>query len=207
MLFVHGHSGDAVEAWFEVFETRHYDGMAGRFIHAFSDSTVMAGNGTIGVEIVEDLPDVDVVVVPWGGGGLACGIAFALRALRPNVKIYAAEFAEMAPLAASWKANQPAEVPYVQTFIDGIGGPVVSPEMFELGARLLDGVVTIPVAEVASAVRLLAERNRVVAEGAGATGVAAALTEDVGTGKVACVVSGGNIDSAKLAMILRGEVP
>jgi threonine dehydratase len=192
-----------IDEWLDVFETHRYPGVRGRFIHAFSDPDVMAGNATIGLEIVEDLPDVDAVVVPWGGGGLACGIASALRALRPDAQIYAAEFAEMAPLTASWEAGRPVNVPYVETFIDGIGAPRVFEEMFELGRELLDGSLTATVAEIATAVRLLVEHNRVVAEGAGATSVAAALAGRAGTGKVICIVSGGNIDAAELATILK----
>ena len=202
---------DLVEAtvsdWLDVFSTRTYPGMDGMFIHAFSDSRVMAGNGTIGLEIAEDLPDVNAVVVPYGGGGLSCGIASALRALLPDVKVLAAEFREMAPLAASWDSDDPVEVPFVSTFIDGIGAPIVYPEMLRLSQELLDGVVATSVDETASAVKLLAERARVIAEGAGAVSVAAALSGSAGRGNVVCVISGGNIDADKLATILTGGVP
>ncbi|HLK57371.1 MAG TPA: threonine/serine dehydratase [Chthonomonadaceae bacterium] len=193
--------------WMEVFQTRRYPGMEGLFVHAFSDPAVMAGNGTIGLEILEDLSDVEAVVIPYGGGGLSCGIASALRALKPNVKVYAAEVETAAPLAASWAAGQPVEIPYTPSFVDGIGAPRVFPEMWELARQLLDGSLVASLPEVAAAVGLLAERNRVIAEGAGATPVAAALAGRAGSGKVVCVVSGGNIDAIKLAKILHGKTP
>ena len=193
--------------WMEVFRTRRHAGMEGLFVHAFSDPAVMAGNGTIGLEILEDLPDVDAVVIPYGGGGLSCGIASALRALKPGVRVYAAEVDTAAPLAASWTAGEPVEVTYTPSFVDGIGAPRVFPEMWALARQLLDGSVLVSLSEVAAAIGLLAERNRVIAEGAGATPVAAALAGRAGPGKVACVVSGGNIDAGKLIRILHGEVP
>jgi threonine dehydratase len=193
--------------WLEVFRSRRYPGVDGLFIHPFSDPAVMAGNGTIGLEILEDLPEVDAVIVPWGGGGLCCGIAAAVRAVSPRTRIYAAEVATAAPLASSWAAGRPVEVTYTPSFVDGIGAPVVFPEMFELARRLIDGVLVATLDDVAAAVRLLIERNRVVAEGAGAAAVAAALSGRAGGGKVACVVSGGNIDAAKLTTILAGRTP
>jgi threonine dehydratase len=190
------------ETWWEVFRTRAYEGLDGLFVHAFSDPAVIAGNGTIGLEIAEDLPDVSTVVVPYGGGGLSCGIASALRAVAPNCAVYAAEAATGAPLAASLAAGEPTRVEYEPTFVDGIGGPEVFPEMFDLTRELLAGSLVAGVDEIAAAVRLLAERAHVVAEGAGATPVALALNGAAGNGKVVCVVSGGNIDASKLAEIL-----
>jgi threonine dehydratase len=190
------------EQWHGVFRTRTFEGLDGLFVHAFSDPVVMAGNGTIGLEIVEDLPDVDAVVAPYGGGGLSSGIAAALRAVAPSCKVFAAEVATAAPLAASLAAGKPTKVDYTPSFVDGIGSPEVFPEMFELARELLDGSLVAELSDVEDAVRLLAERARVVAEGAGATPVAAALTGAAGGGRVACVVSGGNIDSSKLAAIL-----
>jgi threonine dehydratase len=192
------------DVWWEVFRTRAHDGLEGRFVHAFSDDAVMAGNGTIGLEIVDDLPDVDAVVIPYGGGGLTCGIASALRELRPECRVFAVEVATGAPLAPSLAAGQPVRVDYETSFVDGIGSPEVFPEMFELTRELVDGSLVVGVEQVAEAVRVLAERARVVAEGAGAAGVAAALTGGAGEGKVVCVVSGGNIDASKLATILAG---
>jgi threonine dehydratase len=195
------------DEWFDTFRTRKREGIEGTFVHAFSDDAVMAGNGTIGLEILEDLPDVDAVVVPFGGGGLAAGIASALRALRPKTKVYAAEADTAAPLAASLAKGEATEIAHTRTFVDGIGGPRVFPEMFVLAKELLDGSLVSTLGEIAAAIRLLVERNRVVAEGAGGVGVAAALAGKAGPGKVVCIVSGGNIDSATLALILNGGVP
>jgi threonine dehydratase len=188
--------------WWRAFEERSYPGVEGTFIHAFDDLNVMAGNGTIGLEILEDLPDVDAVVIPWGGGGLTCGIASVLRELKPKCKIFAAEVATAAPLVASWKAGSPQVIEPQRSFVDGVGGKSVFPQMFERAKRLIDGPLVAQVQEVASALRLMVERNRVVAEGAGATPVACALAGRAGAGKVVCVVSGGNLDLLKLAEIL-----
>jgi threonine dehydratase len=190
--------------WWETFETRAYPGVDATFIHAFDDPDVMAGNGTIGLEVLEDLPDVDAVVVPWGGGGLACGIAAAVRVRRPTCRLFAAEVETAAPLAASWAAGAPQAVEYQPSFVDGIGGRAVFPAMWARARGLLDGVLVASLEQVGSAVRLLAERNRVVAEGAGACPVACALTGGGGSGKVVCVVSGGNIDLGRLREILAG---
>lgn len=190
------------EKWWDVFESRAYEGVKAHFIHAFDDVDVMAGNGTIALEILEDLREVDAVIIPWGGGGLACGIATAMRALKPQCKIYAAEVKTAAPLAASLKAGSPQEIAYQPSFVDGIGGRAVFPSMFERARTLLDDSLVVGLEEVASALRLLAERNRIIAEGAGACPVACALKGMGGTGKVVCVVSGGNIDAAKLCAIL-----
>ncbi|HLQ04561.1 MAG TPA: threonine/serine dehydratase [Verrucomicrobiae bacterium] len=195
------------DEWFDTFRTHRREGIEGTFVHAFSDDAVMAGNGTIGLEILEDLPDVDAVVVPFGGGGLSCGIASALRALRPKTKVYAAEAATAAPLVASLAKGEATEIAHTRTFVDGIGGPRVFPEMFALAKELLDGSLVSTLEEIAAAIRLLVERNHVVAEGAGAAGVAAALAGKAGKGKVVCIVSGGNIDSATLATILQGGTP
>ncbi len=191
--------------WLEVFRTRRYAGMDGLFIHAFSDRAVMAGDGTIGIEILDELPDVDAVLIPYGGGGLSCGIASAIRALKRSTKLYACEAETAAPLFASLMAGEPVEVEYRPSFVDGIGAPIVFPEMFQLARRLLDGSLVVPLAEVASAVRLLCERNRVIAEGAGAVPVAAAIGGKAGRGKVVCVVSGGNIDTEQLVKILEAK--
>jgi threonine dehydratase len=195
------------ETWFEVFRTRSYPGMDGLFVHPFSDPAVIAGNGTIGLEIAEDLPDVDAVIVPFGGGGLISGIASALRAVAPGCKVYACEVETAAPFAPSLAAGEPVEVEHGRSFVDGIGGPRVFPEMFELARQLVEGSIVLSVDQIANAVRLLAERSRIVAEGAGAASVAAALTGRAGTGKIVCVVSGGNIDSEVLRTILAGETP
>jgi len=193
------------EDWWQAFERRAYPGVNGTFIHAFDDLNVMAGNGTIALEILEDLPEPDAIVIPWGGGGLTCGIASAMRQLRPGCKIFAAEVATAAPLAASWSAGMPKAVDYQASFVDGISAKAVFPQMFERAKKLIDGSLVAQLHEVAAAVKLLVERNRVVAEGAGACPVACALSGQAGTGKVVCIVSGGNIDSTTLASILDGE--
>ena len=188
--------------WWRTFETRSYPGVEATFIHAFDDLDVMAGNGTIGLELLEDLPDVEGVVIPWGGGGLSCGIAAVLRALAPRVRIYAAEIESGAPLAASLAAGEPRTVEYKASFVDGIGSKMVFASMFERAGRLLDGSLVVTLAEAARAMKLVAERNRVIVEGAAACAVAAALSGRAGSGKVVAIVSGGNIDLDKFAQVV-----
>jgi len=181
-------------------------GMKGRLVHPFADEAVMAGNGTLGLEILEDLPEVDTVLVPYGGGGLSCGIAASIKAARPEVRVEAVEVATAAPLTASLSAGRPVEVPYRSSFVSGMGAPSVFPQMWPLASRLLDAARAVPLAEVAGAIRLLAERQHVIAEGAGAVALAAALAEPAGK-KVVCVVSGGNLDAGYLTKIIQGELP
>ena len=195
------------DRWWQTLIDRSYPGMDGLFIHPVSDPAVIAGNGTIGLEILEDLPDVDSVVVPYGGGGLSTGIASAIKALKPDTRIFAAEVETAAPLAASFAAGEPRTVDYMPSFVDGIGGKGVLPEMWDLSRTLLAGSLVVSLRQIAEAVKLLVERNRVVAEGAGAASVAAALTGKAGSGTVVCIVSGGNIDIAKLCGILEGQIP
>jgi threonine dehydratase len=190
------------DAWWRAFEMRCHPGAEGTFIHAFDDPFVMAGNGTIGLEVLEDLPDVDAIVIPWGGGGLACGIAAAVRALRPQCRIYAAEVETAAPLSASLAAGKPVTVEYRPSFVDGIGGKGVFPRMFGMARTLLDGALVASLEQVGQAIRLIAERNRVIAEGAGACPVACALAGSAGPGKIVCIVSGGNIDFSRLTALL-----
>jgi threonine dehydratase len=193
--------------WAEVLRSHRFDGLPGLFIHPVSDPAVVAGNATIGLEILEDLPDVDAIVVPFGGGGLSCGIASAVRAMKPAVRMFASEVATAAPLSASLAAGAMREVVYTPSFVDGIGAPFVLQEMWPMARRLLDGSIVMSLEEVAAAIRLVAERNRVIAEGAAGTAVAAALAGKAGGGKIVCIVSGGNIDIAKFATILDGRVP
>jgi len=190
------------DRWWQTFTDRSYPGVDATFIHSFDDDRVMAGNGTIGLELLEDLPDVDTVLIPWGGGGLASGIATALRALKPSIRIFAVEADTGAPLSASLKAGSPQAVDYQPSFVDGIGSKTVFKNMLELAQELLDGSFTASLEEIAAALRLMAERNRVIAEGAGAVALAVALSAKAGQGRIACVVSGGNIDLPKLAKIL-----
>lgn len=195
------------DRWWQTILAGEYPGVDGVFIHPFADAGVMAGNGTIGLEISEQCPEVDTILVPWGGGGLACGIASAMRAVRPAVRVYAVEIAGAAPLAASFAAGVAATIVPARTFVDGIGGKSVTPEMWLLANALLSGVLTVSAADVASAVRQLALANRIVAEGAGAAALAAAAAGVAGATEIACIVSGGNIDAEKLAAILCGGVP
>lgn len=196
------------EEWWQVLVTRQFPGVDGFFVHPVSDSAVIAGNGTIGLEILEDLPDVDTVLVPYGGGGLSSGIATAVKALKPDTKVFACEVETSAAFAAALAAGAPTKIEYKASFVDGIGSGSVLSEMWPLVSTLLDGSLVMSLSEVAEAVRILVERNHVVAEGAGATPVAAALSERKkgSRGKIVCVVSGGNIDVQKLAMILRREL-
>ena len=196
------------DEWWTVMMEHRYPGLDGFFVHPVADPGVIAGNGTIGLEILEDLPDVDAILVPFGGGGLSSGIAAATRAVAPRVKVFACEVSTAAPLAPSLAAGEPRTVDYVPSFVDGIGARGLLVEMWPMVRALLDGSLVVELAKVAAAVRLLAERNRIVAEGAGATSVAAALEGRVpGARTVACVVSGGNLDAAKLATILTGGIP
>ena len=195
------------DVW-KVVTTHRYGPLEGSiFIHPFSDERMIAGNGTIGLEILEDIPDVDSVVIPFGGGGLTAGIATAIHERKPTTRVYAVEPETAAPLAASFSSGRAMEVNRIPSFVDGIGGKSVLPEMWEMVRPLIQGSIVCSLSEIASAVRLLVERNRVVAEGAGAASVAAALTGKAGKGKIVCVVSGGNIDTTKLETILSGKVP
>jgi threonine dehydratase len=190
------------EEWWRAMVERGRDGVDGFFVHPVEDDAVMAGNGTIGLELCEDLDAFDTVVVPWGGGGLTTGIASAVKALRPDARIVTAEPATAAPMAAALAAGEPVEIDYAPSFVDGAGGRALLPTMWERSRGLVDEAVAVPLDEVAEAVRLLASRARVVAEGAGALALAAAR-DRVGT--TVCIVSGGNIDAAVLSRLLAGE--
>jgi threonine dehydratase len=192
------------EAWWQAMVDRRYDGVDGLFVHPVEDETVMAGNGTIGLEIVEDLDGFDAVVVPWGGGGLTTGIASAVKSLRPGARVVTAEPETAAPLHASLGAGEPVEIDFRPSWVDGAGGRALLPTMWERARELVDEAVAVPLDDVAEATRLLASRARVVAEGAGALALAAARRRE---DRCVCIVSGGNIDAAVLAKILRGETP
>lgn len=195
------------DRWWQALEERSYPGAEGLFVHPVEDEPVMAGNGTIGLEILEDLSDPDAILVPWGGGGLLVGIASAIKGLRPETEVQAVELDTAAPLAASLAAGEPREIDYRASFVDGAGARALLPKMWKLGRPLVDGSQVVSLDETAAAVRLLAERVRVVAEGAGALAVAAAVSGRAGEGRIVCIVSGGNIDSSVLAQILAGETP
>jgi len=194
--------------WWKVLTTHSYQPLEpAHFIHPVSDVAVMAGNGTIGQEILEDLPDVNAVLVPFGGGGLSCGIATAIRTVRPEVRVYGCEVDTAAPLAAAFAAGGPVPFPRIATFVDGIGSPQVLQEMWAPASRLLAGSLVVSLPEVAAAIRHLAQHAAVIAEGAGGAAVAAGLKGLAGPGRYVAVVSGGNIDPDALATILSGEVP
>jgi threonine dehydratase len=190
------------ECWRTV-EQHHSDRMQGHFVHPFDDDLFISGNGTIGLEIVEDLPDVDAVIAPLGGGGLLTGIACALRALRPEASIYAAEPETAAPLAASFKAGRAAYFDgWRPSFVDGAGGRSVLASMWPLLRELVNESLIVTLDEAAQAMRLVADRAHIIAEGAAACAVAAALAPALtrrGHRKVVAVVSGGNIDLARFA--------
>jgi threonine dehydratase len=194
------------EQWWDVFVTHGFAPLASmRFIHPVSDVGMMAGNGTIGLEILEEVPDVDAVLVPFGGGGLSGGIAAAIKASRPDVAVFGCEVETAAPLAAAIAHDRPVDVERTPTFVDGIGGKAVLEEMWPPVKRLLTGSLVVPLSEVEAAIRLLVARCAIVAEGAGATAVAAALEHATSFRRVVCVVSGGNLDPAVLTRILDGE--
>jgi threonine dehydratase len=190
------------EVWWQTMVDRGHPDADGLFSHPVEDELVMAGNGTIGLELCEDLDAFDAVVVPWGGGGLTTGIASAVKALRPRTRIVTAEPETAAPLAAGGR-----EIEYRPSFVDGAGGRGLLPTMHERARELVDASAAIPLDDVAAAIRLLASRAHVVAEGAGALALAAALRGDAGDGRVVCIVSGGNIDADVLCRILAGESP
>lgn len=196
-----------VDEWVDIFRTRHKEGASGIFIHPYSDPDVMAGNAVAALEILEDLPDADAVLIPWGGGGLCCGIASVIKAVRPQTKVFAVEVDTGAPVAPSLAAGRPVEVPFTPNFVDGIGTPFVNKEMFDLAQRLIDGSLVVSKDQTAAALRLVVERNRVVPEGAAATSVAAALAGMAGGGKIVAVLSGGNIDVGTLVTIVQGQTP
>ena len=195
--------------WWGVLRDHGHPAEDGYFVHPVSDPAVIAGNGTVGLEIAEDLPDVRAIVVPYGGGGLSCGIAAAVGTLCPGVPVFAAEIETAAPFAASLRAGRPIDVRHTHSFVDGIGSTRVLDEMWPLARASLAGSRVVSVKEACAAIRLLVERGRVVAEGAGGTSVAAALKglPGVDEGPVVAVVSGGNIDSGVLRVIMEGRMP
>ncbi len=195
------------EWWNVLVEHRYAPLEPAVFIHPVSDVDVMAGNGTIGLEILEDLPDVNTVLVAFGGGGLSCGIAAAIKSLRPEVRVFGCEVDTAAPLAAAFAAGGPVPFPRIATFVDGIGGPTVLPEMWAPASRLLAGSLVVNLAEVAAAIRHLVARAAIVAEGAAGAAVAAGLKGLAGPGRHVAIVSGGNIDAEVLGKILAGQVP
>ena len=191
--------------WWEIIARGAHANDPGVYVDAVRNPLAMAGNGTIGLEIIEQCPDVDTVIIPFGGGGLSCGIAAAIRALKPDTRIIVAESDAATPFAAALQAGRPVTVEVKPSFISGAGAPSVLEEMWPLVRELVDDTVVVPVADVAGAIRLLFEQSQVIAEGAGAIALAAALASNGKFGKTVCVVSGGNIDPEVMAVILRDQ--
>ena len=186
-------------AW-KALEERAYPGMEGTFVHPFDDHDFIAGNATVGLEILEDAPDVAVVLCALGGGGLITGAGTAIKALRPEVKLLCAEPETAAPMSRSLAAGSPQQFPEWQaSFVDGAGGKSVFPRMWDRMRGLIDGSIVVTLEETRQAIRLMAEKARVIAEGAGALPVAAALTGRAGQGPIVAIVSGGNIDLDRFA--------
>jgi threonine dehydratase len=187
------------EAW-RAAEAHAFDGMTGVFIHPFDNHDFIAGHGTMGLEILEDAPDARTVIAAIGGGGLITGIGSAIKALRPEVRVLGAEPETAAPYALSLREGAPSKFPDWQaSFVDGAGGQSVTARMWERMEPLVDGAITVSLDQVRDAMRLTAEKARVIAEGAGALALAAALSGEAGDGPIVCIVSGGNIDLAKFA--------
>jgi threonine dehydratase len=189
------------DMWWRTLQHRAFPGVGGLFVHPFADQAVMEGNATIALELLAEASDIETVLVPWGGGGLACGIALALRTLKPNAKVIAVEVETAAPLTASLAAGAPATVAYERTIIDGMGSSALAPEMWPLAHALIHSTIVVSVAEVGAAVKLLHEQHDVVAEGAGAAPVAAALKTTL-PGHTIALISGGNIDPAVHAALI-----
>ena len=191
------------DEWWQTIVAGRADGIDGLFVHPVQDPAVIAGNGTIGLEILEDLPDPDAIVIPYGGGGLTCGVASAVKAMRPATQIITVEPEGGAAMAAAMRAGHPVDAPFRPSFVDGAGSRRVLDSMWPLVSPLVDQSLAVGVEDVAAAVRVLAQRVRVIAEGAGALAPAAALSGRAGAGKVVCIVSGGNINLGKVAQILQ----
>jgi threonine dehydratase len=195
------------ECWTAVIERKH-PAFQGVFVHPFDDDDFIAGNATAGLEILEDLPDVTAIVAGFGGGGLSCGIASVTAALKPDVKVFAAEPETAAPLHLSFLRASAQKFPdWKASFVDGCGGKTVLPSMWVLASRLLAGSIVTSLEETRQAMLLVAARNHIICEGAAACAVAAGLTGKAGNGKIVCVVSGGNIDLSKFAELVSTPAP
>lgn len=193
--------------WWETVLRHSFDGMEGCYLDAVGDPVAMAANGAIALELFEDEPEIDAIAVPFGGGGLLCGITAAAKALRPSVRIIACECEFAPPLSAARNAGRPVEIRPAPAFVSGIGAPCVLPAMWPLLQDCVDDCVVVSLAETADAVRRLMLDSRIVAEGAGAVAVAAALSGRIKARKIASIVSGGTIGAQTLAEILAGRVP
>ena len=184
-------------AW-QALDDRSYPGVEGTFVHPFDDQNFITGHATMGLEILEDAPDTAAIVAAIGGGGLITGVASAVKALKPDVRVWGAEPETAAPAARSFASGTAEEFPEWQaTFVDGAGGKSVFPRMWQRMRPVVDGSIVVTLDEVKRAMRLMAEKVRVIAEGAGALALAAALTGKAGQGPIVAIVSGGNIDLAR----------
>jgi threonine dehydratase len=193
------------DAWWQIIVNCNHRDDPGLYVDAVRDPLALAGNGTIGLEIVEQCPAVDTVILPFGGGGLSCSTAAAMRALKPDVRVVVAECDAAAPVTAALRAGKPVTIETQATFISGAGAPTVLDEMWPLVRESIDETIVVPITGVADAIRMLFARNKIIAEGAGALALAGALATDDKPGTTVCVVSGGNIDAAVMASILRNE--
>jgi threonine dehydratase len=191
--------------WWQSIMDSRVEGVEGFFVHPVADPEVMAGNGTIGLEILEELSDIDAVAIPYGGGGLTVGIASALRARSPQTRIYTVEPETAAAAVAARAAGEPTQIEYVPSWVDGSGSRGVLAQMWPRVAPLIDDALSVSLDQTAASVRVMAERLRVIAEGAGALATAAAQAGLCGGGRVVAIVSGGNIDPGTFASILKGE--
>ena len=190
------------QAW-QAAEAHAFDGVEGTFVHPFDNHHFIAGHGTMGLEIVEQLPKVRTVIAAIGGGGLISGVGSAMKALRPEVKVIGAEPETAAPYASSLQQGGPSKFPDWQaSFVDGAGGKSVTERMWQRMQPIVDGTITVTLDQTSDAMRLIAEKSRTIAEGAGALALAAALTGQAGDGPIVCVVSGGNIDLGKFAELV-----
>ncbi len=195
------------DAWWRAIETGGVAGESGTYIDAARDPAAIAGDGSVGVEILEQLPQVEAIFTPFGGGALACGIACAVRALNPAVRVIACELETAQPFSAALQAGKVVTTDAHAGFVSGVGFHSILPEMWPLAREVIDGAIAVSLAEVAAAIALLAGRNKVIAEGAGAIPVAAALSGRHAFRRVCAVVSGGNLDVGKLCTILDGRMP
>ena len=187
-------------------ETHEFPGLGGTFIHPFDNHEFIAGHGTMGLEIVEDCPDVRTVICAIGGGGLITGVGSAIKAKKPGAEVLGAEPETAAPYALSLEKGAPQKfTDWQASFVDGAGGQSVTTRMWERMQPVVDGAITVTLDQTRDAMRLIAEKSRTIAEGAGALGLAAALTGQAGEGPIVCVVSGGNIDLKKFAELVTGQ--
>src|SRR6476619_1049620 len=191
------------EAAWKTLDDRADPGVDGTFIHPFDDDDFIAGHGTMGLEILEDAPDVAAVIASIGGGGLIVGLASAIKALRPEVKIFGVEPETAAPAALSFEKGSPQEFPnWKSSFVDGAGGQSMFPRMWQRMKPVVDGCLVVTLEETENAMRLLAEKARIISEGAGALPVAAALSGKAGNGPIVAIISGGNIDLQKFCELI-----